>query len=278
MVEKEAEAGVSELVAVALQIVAAKLVDHDHHNQLGMAVVSGGEAGDRQAVTAVRHANRKRSSRRQHLGDDLIAKVVYTAESIRQNYFVRDSLYGVLRFSRCPSYIRRSGGHWIQWRKMACFSCDRNCDRILALFRCWLGQILAISRNRLRPAVSLTAASIWSRTVGRVAGDCHTPWFNCQTASRMDERYVLNSGATLDFKPDHVPIPVWAEKVAGHCRACRAGRTTRPSEFLYGIDSTDSARRPPMPQYDSTCRIATRVFSLLYLKSLAPANSRPIDH
>ena len=49
VVEKEAEAGVAELVAVALEIIAAELVDDDHHDQLGMPVVSGGEAGNREA-------------------------------------------------------------------------------------------------------------------------------------------------------------------------------------------------------------------------------------
>ena len=44
MVEQEAEAGVAELVAVTLQVVAAKLVDHDHDDQLGAAVIGRGEA------------------------------------------------------------------------------------------------------------------------------------------------------------------------------------------------------------------------------------------
>ena len=44
VIEEEAEAGVAELIAVALQVVAAKLVDHDHHDQLGMAVVGRGES------------------------------------------------------------------------------------------------------------------------------------------------------------------------------------------------------------------------------------------
>ena len=44
MIEEQAESAVAELVAIALEIIAAKLVDHDDHNQLGMSVVGGGEA------------------------------------------------------------------------------------------------------------------------------------------------------------------------------------------------------------------------------------------
>ena len=46
VVEEEAEAALAELRAVALEIVTAKLVDDDYDNQLGMAVVGGGEAGN----------------------------------------------------------------------------------------------------------------------------------------------------------------------------------------------------------------------------------------
>ena len=46
VVEEEAEAGVAELVAIALQVVAAELVDHDHHDQLGMAVVGRGGSAE----------------------------------------------------------------------------------------------------------------------------------------------------------------------------------------------------------------------------------------
>jgi len=49
MVEQEAEARVSELIAVALQVIAPELVNHDHYNQLGMPIVSRGESGNRQA-------------------------------------------------------------------------------------------------------------------------------------------------------------------------------------------------------------------------------------
>ena len=35
--QKDAEAALNELIVVALQIIAAKLVDHDDHDQLGMA-------------------------------------------------------------------------------------------------------------------------------------------------------------------------------------------------------------------------------------------------
>src|ERR1017187_2827787 len=48
VIEKKAEARVSELVAVAFQIITPKLVNHDHHNKLGMGVVSGSKAADRQ--------------------------------------------------------------------------------------------------------------------------------------------------------------------------------------------------------------------------------------
>jgi hypothetical protein len=43
VVEEETESAVSELVAIALEIVAAKLVDDDYDDQLGVAVVSGGK-------------------------------------------------------------------------------------------------------------------------------------------------------------------------------------------------------------------------------------------
>src|SRR5580658_1308016 len=45
MVEEEAESAFAELIVVAFEIVAAKLVDDNHHDQLGMGVVGGGEAG-----------------------------------------------------------------------------------------------------------------------------------------------------------------------------------------------------------------------------------------
>jgi hypothetical protein len=45
MVEEQAESAFAELVAITLQIVAAKLVDDNHDYELGMGVVSGGEAG-----------------------------------------------------------------------------------------------------------------------------------------------------------------------------------------------------------------------------------------
>jgi len=47
VVEQEAETGVAELIAIALQIVAAELVNHDHNDQLRMPVVSRGSAGSR---------------------------------------------------------------------------------------------------------------------------------------------------------------------------------------------------------------------------------------
>jgi LmbE family N-acetylglucosaminyl deacetylase len=45
VIEEKTESAFAELIAVALQIVAAKLVDHDHHDQLGMGVVGGGKTG-----------------------------------------------------------------------------------------------------------------------------------------------------------------------------------------------------------------------------------------
>ena len=48
MIEEEAETTVAELLAVALQIVAAELVDHNDHDQFGMGVVGGGKTGRRQ--------------------------------------------------------------------------------------------------------------------------------------------------------------------------------------------------------------------------------------
>ena len=45
MVEEEAEAGVAELVAVAFQVVAAELVDHDDNHQLGSGIVGRGVSG-----------------------------------------------------------------------------------------------------------------------------------------------------------------------------------------------------------------------------------------
>ena len=44
MIEQKAEAAFTELIAVALQIVAPKLVDHDDDNQLGPGVVGGAGA------------------------------------------------------------------------------------------------------------------------------------------------------------------------------------------------------------------------------------------
>ena len=47
MVEEKAEAGVAELVAVTLQVVAAELVDDDDYYQLGMRIVGRGGTADR---------------------------------------------------------------------------------------------------------------------------------------------------------------------------------------------------------------------------------------
>ena len=46
-IEKNAEPGIPELVAIALEVIAAKLVDDDDHDELGMAVVSRGQTGCR---------------------------------------------------------------------------------------------------------------------------------------------------------------------------------------------------------------------------------------
>ena len=45
VVEEQAESAFAELGAVALQIVAAELIDDDHDDQLGMGVVGRGEGG-----------------------------------------------------------------------------------------------------------------------------------------------------------------------------------------------------------------------------------------
>ena len=82
VVEEEAEAAITELIAIALQIVAAKLIDHDHDNQLGMAIVRGsgssrnrGCRDDSDKNTAMRGEDTLR-----WIGERVcIAMVVYTA-------------------------------------------------------------------------------------------------------------------------------------------------------------------------------------------------------
>ena len=44
-IEKHAEPSIAKLVAIAFQIVAAELVDHNDDNELGMGIVSGRERG-----------------------------------------------------------------------------------------------------------------------------------------------------------------------------------------------------------------------------------------
>src|ERR1700722_4062945 len=44
-VEEKAKTGVAELIAVTLEIIAAKLVDHNDHDQLGASVVGRGKGG-----------------------------------------------------------------------------------------------------------------------------------------------------------------------------------------------------------------------------------------
>ena len=48
-IEKHAEPSVAELVAIAFQVVAAELVDHDDDNELGTGVVCGRECARDQA-------------------------------------------------------------------------------------------------------------------------------------------------------------------------------------------------------------------------------------
>ena len=43
MVDEKTEAAIAELIAIALQIIAAKLIDHDDDNQLRMGVVGRAE-------------------------------------------------------------------------------------------------------------------------------------------------------------------------------------------------------------------------------------------
>ena len=51
MVEQQPETAFPPLVAIALQIIAAKLVDDDNDHQLGTSVVGGTEAGAGKAQT-----------------------------------------------------------------------------------------------------------------------------------------------------------------------------------------------------------------------------------
>ena len=79
VVEEKAESAFAELVAVALQIVAAKLVDDDHHDQLGMGVVGGGESGrDGSENEGSYGRQRNTPAHAMERGGYLIAKVVYT--------------------------------------------------------------------------------------------------------------------------------------------------------------------------------------------------------
>ena len=41
VIEEDAESGIAELIMIAIQIVAAELINHDDDNQLGMSVVGG---------------------------------------------------------------------------------------------------------------------------------------------------------------------------------------------------------------------------------------------
>jgi hypothetical protein len=61
-IEKHAEASVAELVAIALQVIAAELVDHDDDNELGAGVVSAGAnaAQTQQASTTSKNNVRQR--------------------------------------------------------------------------------------------------------------------------------------------------------------------------------------------------------------------------
>ena len=42
MVQQKAKACIAELIAIALQVVATELIDDDHHDEFGMAIVGGG--------------------------------------------------------------------------------------------------------------------------------------------------------------------------------------------------------------------------------------------
>ena len=67
MVEQQAEPAFAPLVAIALQIVAAKLVDHDDDNKLGTCVISGTEARAGEAETEQKWPGSK-SGERIHCG------------------------------------------------------------------------------------------------------------------------------------------------------------------------------------------------------------------
>ena len=45
-IQKHAETAVTKLIVIALQVVPAKLVNHDHDHQLGMTVIGGSKACD----------------------------------------------------------------------------------------------------------------------------------------------------------------------------------------------------------------------------------------
>ena len=46
MIDQKTKSGVPELVAIALEVVAAELIDHNHDDELGVTVVGGTEARD----------------------------------------------------------------------------------------------------------------------------------------------------------------------------------------------------------------------------------------
>ena len=54
-IQKHTKATFAELVAIAFQIIATELVDHDNDNQLGASVVGGWEGGGDQAKQQQRH-------------------------------------------------------------------------------------------------------------------------------------------------------------------------------------------------------------------------------
>src|SRR5271157_5917933 len=63
-IEKQAETAVAELIAIAFQVVAAELVNHDDHNELRMCVVSGREPSRDQAEPDQRHEKETGESHR----------------------------------------------------------------------------------------------------------------------------------------------------------------------------------------------------------------------
>src|ERR1700733_11133883 len=88
VLEKQAESALAEFVVVALQIVTAKLIDDDHHDQLGMGVVgrcgtywrahakqNGDQRGQRRGMKPT--ARRRRSGEGSHCEVSLHSETSY---------------------------------------------------------------------------------------------------------------------------------------------------------------------------------------------------------